>query len=803
MRALFVGLLLLPASMTHAQEGYRLPPDDVTALLTARPAPSVQLNGTGTHALVVQSEAMPSIADVSRPMLRLAGMRIDPATNAGFTTSFAVAVALRTVEGEATQLALPKDARVVDVDWSHDDDHFTVQLVTAAGSELWGGSITGGGKLARLVPRLHTVLVRPRWLADGKSLLCARVPADLGKPPTAPTVPLGPNTQESSGADAPLRTYQDLLRTEHDADLFDHHVTAELCVVSFDGEPRAIATDRFAAASVSPDGKWILETVLRRPYSFLMPVSRFTHEVRSRPFAGGEATLLLQRSLVEEVPIDGVETGPRSWHWMASAPSSLVWVEALDGGDPKAQVPHRDRWMAKALPAENLTEARELVRVQQRATGVEFLAAPNLLITSEYDRDARWTRTLLHDLEGGGMPAVLEDRSVRDGYGDPGRLLTTDGPHALVRVENGMFLRAGRGSTPEGDLPFLTGQSLDGRETVELWRCPEGRYESVSQVLEGDTLSFVTRHETQTSPPNLRRRVLGADDEDFVALTDFPDPTPQIRGLQKRLVTYERADGLPLSATLYLPADYEPGTRLPLFVWAYPREYNDRKTAAQVSGSPHRFTRIDGTSHLVLATQGWAVLDGATMPIVGDAETMNDTFREQLVAAAQAAIDFAVDAGVADRELTAVGGHSYGAFMTANLLAHSDLFLAGVARSGAYNRTLTPFGFQAERRTFWEAPDTYFAVSPFMHADKINEPILIVHGEADNNSGTFPVQSQRLFHAIHGHGGTARLVMLPAESHGYRARESVLHVQAETIEWLDRHVKMSKTVDAGFKADGR
>ena len=168
---------------------------------------------------------------------------------------------------------------------------------------------------------------------------------------------------------------------------------------------------------------------------------------------------------------------------------------------------------------------------------------------------------------------------------------------------------------------------------------------------------------------------------------------------------------------------------------------------------------------------------------------MHDTFLEQIVAAAQAAIDKAASMGVADPERVGVGGHSYGAFMTANLLAHCDLFGTGVARSGAYNRTLTPFGFQAERRPLWEAPEIYFKVSPFMHADKIDEPLLLIHGMMDNNSGTYPMQSERLYAAIKGNGGSARLVMLPAESHGYRARESVLHVLAEMIDWFDRHLK--------------
>ena len=607
----------------------------------------------------------------------------------------------------------------------------------------------------------------------------------------------------TAGSESPLRTYQDLLASPHDEALFDHYVTTELAIVDVaGGGATSLGTAPFTQTSLSPDGEYLLETVLKRPYSYLMPFYLFPQVVRVRPVAGGDAVVLADVPLGEDIPIGGVRTGPRSFTWKASEPATLMWAEALDGGDPKAEVPHRDRWLSLAAPFDP-QRAVEVVRVEHRAQGLSFLADPRLVVTGEYDRDRRWTRQLLHDLTSGDPPKVLDDRSRNDRYGDPGRLVTEPGPfgRSVVRRDGDDVYRIGSGSTPEGDLPFLDRQNLAAGETARLWRCQPGSYESVAhvgQAVDGQPLAFVTRHESPSSPPNYRRRTAGADD--FDALTDFADPTPQLRGITKQLVKYERPDGVPLSATLYLPPGHEEGTRLPLVVWAYPREYNDVGTAGQVRGSPWRFTRIGGSSHLFFLTQGYAVMDGATIPIIGDAETMNDTFREQLVASAQAAIDHAAELGVADPTRVGVGGHSYGAFMTANLLAHSDLFRAGIARSGAYNRTLTPFGFQSERRTFWEAPDTYFAVSPFMHVPGIQEPLLLVHGEIDNNSGTFPLQSRRMYQAIKGHGGTARLVMLPAESHGYRARESILHVLAEQIDWFEQHVKPPRqTIEVHFE----
>ncbi|MEL6109694.1 MAG: prolyl oligopeptidase family serine peptidase [Planctomycetota bacterium] len=472
----------------------------------------------------------------------------------------------------------------------------------------------------------------------------------------------------------------------------------------------------------------------------------------------------------------------------------MVWVEALDGGDPNADSEYRDQLMKHPAPFNE--PPQKLLKVAERFAGIEYFANPKRWIATEYDRDRRWIRSLLIDEDNlDADPIVLVDRSIRDRYGDKGSLVREldESGRAIVLEQGPWVFRSGRGASPKGDLPFLDRQDLKTLETERLWRCAEGSFESFVDLVQEPnqgTLKIVTRAETKTTPANYFLRDLNSGGT--TPITKFPDPTPQIRGIKKELVTYERSDGVPLSATLYLPADYKPGTKLPLIVWAYPREFNDASTAAQISGSPSRFTRMSGITHLTLLTQGYAIMDGATMPVIGDPETMNDTFIEQIVGAAQAAIDKAVDMGVADRDRVAVGGHSYGAFMTANLLAHCDLFAAGIARSGAYNRTLTPFGFQSERRSFWDAKNIYFTISPFMHANKINEPMLLIHGANDNNSGTFPMQSQRMYQAIKGNGGTVRLCMLPGESHGYRARESVLHTQAEMIAWLEKYVKNRK-----------
>ena len=465
----------------------------------------------------------------------------------------------------------------------------------------------------------------------------------------------------------------------------------------------------------------------------------------------------------------------------------MVWAEALDEGDPSKDVPYRDRIRMLAAPFKG--EPVELAVTPDRYSGITWGRHEGIAFLRDYDRDRRWTRTTLINADNPGEPGrVVWERSIHDRYGNPGTPVMRSLPngHRVIWQDGNDIFLSGSGATPQGDRPFLDRFDLTTFKSERLFQCDDTSYESLVGLVADDASRFITRHGTPRDPPNYFLRSSAGSK---LRLTDFADPMPQLREIRKQLVTYEREDGVQLSFTLYLPPGYQAGKRLPTVVWAYPREYNDPATAGQVSGSTNRFTRILGPSHLFFLTQGYAILDRATMPVVGDPQTANDTFVEQIVSSAKAAIDKAHEMGVTDRDRVGVGGHSYGAFMTANLLAHCDLFRAGIARSGAYNRTLTPFGFQNERRTFWEAPHIYFKMSPFMAADKINEPILLIHGEADNNSGTFPIQSKRLYQAIRGNGGSARYVTLPHESHGYAARESIEHTLYEMITWFDTHVK--------------
>ena len=405
-------------------------------------------------------------------------------------------------------------------------------------------------------------------------------------------------------------------------------------------------------------------------------------------------------------------------------------------------------------------------------------------------------------------PKLVWALNNQDRYHDPGRPIMTELPNGQRAIlQNGDFIfLEGQGASPEGDMPFLDKFDLKTLKAERVFQCDKEHYESVVALLNDDGTKFITRRESPTEPPNyyILEQSASRSNPAVKAITQFTDPTPQLRSIKKQLVTYNRPDGVQLSFTLYLPPNYKEGTRLPTVVWAYPLEYNDADTAGQISGSTKRFTTISGPSHLFFLLEGYAVLDNATIPIVGsDPDTVNNTYLEQLVSSAKAAIDKATAMGVTDPNRVGVGGHSYGAFMTANLLAHSSLFRAGIARSGAYNRTLTPFGFQSESRTIWEAPDLYSKMSPFMYANNIKDPILLIHGEADDNSGTFPIQSERMYAAIRGNGGTARLVMLPYEAHGYAGKESIEHVLYEMINWFDEYVKNAEPRTAASGKDNR
>ena len=783
-------------AFSHAQSPgsteprYLVPPRAIVDILEAPPPPTVVVSPTRDTLVVLERRSMPPLAELARPMLRLAGRRIDPKADGPHRRPDVVGLTVKSIAGgDDRQLAVPAGATVLTMGYSPDGKRFAYATMGDASIDLWVADVATGA--ARAVPGVRLSAVTGtapcEWLRDNRTLLCTTVPANRGQPPAPPAVPAGPNVQENAGKLTPAWTYQDLLASAHDEALFEYYGSSQAAWIDADtrqatliGQPGLLAE-----LSTSPSGEFVLVERLKRPFSRLLPADDVPKDVEVWTRRGDKVRTVADLPLADTVPLNGVPTGPRAYRWHPTAPAALVWVEALDGGDPKATVPHRDRIVMLAAPFAG--DPAELARTEYRFQGISWTDKGVALLT-EYDRPKRWTRTWLIDAPGA-APRKLWDRSAEDAYGNPGTPVTRPDTRTILQVGDAIYL-TGTGASPQGDRPFLDRLILTTLAAERLFRCDEMGYETVVALLDPGARRLLTRRETKTSPPNYFVRELPAGAPH--AITAYQDPAPQLAGVEKRLITYERKDGVKLSATLYLPPGYKAGERLPVLAWAYPREFTDPNAAGQVTGSPHRFTTIAGASHLLLLTQGYAILDNPAMPIVGPGETANDTYVEQLVASAQAAVDTLVEMGVADRDRVGIGGHSYGAFMAANLLAHSDIFRAGIARSGAYNRTLTPFGFQNEQRTFWEVPQIYAAMSPFWFAHKVNEPILLTHGEADNNSGTFPVQSERFYMALKGHGATVRYVTLPHEAHGYAARESVLHTVAEMLDWMDTWVKQAK-----------
>ncbi|HEY2012258.1 MAG TPA: prolyl oligopeptidase family serine peptidase, partial [Bryobacteraceae bacterium] len=695
---------------------YQQPPKAVLDVLNSPPTPTLTLSPTRTYAAQGQPVRNPPIAELSQPMLRLAGVRINPKTNGLHNTVFNSSLTLRKIpEGTEIKVDLPPNPKLGPVHWSPDGTHIAFTNTTANSTDLWIGDISTGK--THKVEGVHVNGVMAggfaggggrggagagpsdvQWMPDGKALLVEITKPNRGLPPAEPTVPPGPHVQESLGGAAGSATLEDMLQNPHDEDVFEYYATAQLATVDVAtgkvtpvGKPGIIESVR-----ISPNGQDFLVTTVHRPFSYLLSVRSFPKEIEVWDRTGKLVHKVASQPLEERVSLTGVPTGPRFITWYSSDPATLMWVEALDKGDLKNKVPFRDHILALKSPFTG--EPREVFKTEQRFQGIQFFEKGSMALVEDFERQKRWQRTFLIDMDKGGEPRLIWARNNQDRYKDPGRPMT--GLHGILQDGDHIFL-SGLGSSPTGDHPFLDRFNLATKETEHLFRCDDDHYEVVEAILDQKGDKFLTRRESPAEPPNYFLRTPSGS---MTAVTKFPDPQPSIRGIHKELVKYKRDDGVELSFTLYLPADYKQGTKMPTLVWAYPYEYNDVATASQVSGSTKRFTELtSASSHLFFVLKGYAVLDNAAMPVVGDPDTVNNTYIDQVVADSKAAIDKAVSMGVTDRDRVGVGGHSYGSFMTANLLAHSDLFRAGLAESGAMNRTLTPFGFQSERRTIWEA----------------------------------------------------------------------------------------------------
>lgn len=787
----------------NAQENltYQKPSKEILDLVDVKLAPYVLIDDAKENMVLIYRDAYESIEDLSREEMRLGGLRIDPKTNIGSRVNYFNNVKLSSTS-DSTQYdvkGLPESPKLSNFNWSPDQSMIAMTNTTREGVELWVLDIAKRSVMKLTEPKINANLGDPiNWFDDGKHILVKFVASNREELiNTKEAIPTGPTISVNDGKKAQNRTYQDLLKTPNDEHNFEQLALSELKKVSLEGKVESWKESAmYRNISFSPDGEYVLISEMKRPFSYIVTYFRFPTNFTVYDKAGKEIKLIESVPLLEEMPQGFMATqeGKRSVAWRADAAASIVYVEALDGGDPEKEVEQRDEFFVWEAPFKG--NPKSVFKLTNRYAGIEW-GNENTAIIYDYWWNTRNMKMYLIDPSKNEQEGkILYDRNYQDRYSDPGDFVTERnqyGRSILLMKENKVFL-IGEGFSDEGQFPFLDEFDLSTQQTKRLYQSPyKDKLENLRDY-EANQNKLLVRIESPSDYPNYYFRDLNkeGDGAQLIQLTDFENPFASIQDVHKEVIQYQREDGLDLSGTLYLPVGYdqEKKEKMPMILWAYPQEFKDKSSAGQNTQNPNEFIYPYYGSPIYWVTKGYVVLDDASFPIVGEGEEEpNDSFRKQLVSNAKAAIDAVDNLGYIDRTKVAVGGHSYGAFMVANLLSHSDLFAAGIARSGAYNRTLTPFGFQSEERHYWDAPEVYYNMSPFMHADKMKTPLLLIHGEADNNSGTYPMQSERYFNALKGLGATVRLVILPKESHGYSAKESILHLLWEQDQWMEKYVK--------------
>ncbi|HTD94561.1 MAG TPA: prolyl oligopeptidase family serine peptidase [Chitinophagaceae bacterium] len=785
---------------------YKMPPKDIADMLLAKPTPAVSIDDKGEWMLLTETSLYPSVEELARPEMKIAGLRINPNNYAPSRQNFITGISLKNIAGgkQASIAGLPTPLYAGNVNWSPSGRKIAFTQTMADHVDLYVIDVATQKAMKVNKTFLNVVIGSYIWY-DDQTLLYKAILKPASAAPKKPLMPKGPTTQENYGKASPRPTFQDMIKSPYDEMLFEFFATSQLIRNTGGIETKIGAPSIYLRMDVSPDKKYILTQTAHKPFSYLVPANGFPLAVQVADMSGKLVKQVAELPSSETAPggNDNVQFAPRGFQWRDDEPSTLVWCMPLDSGLIKKNVEYHDAVYAQ--PAPFAAEPVELFKTKMRYRGITW-GDKNVAIVSEGLTGKQLTQMDRFNPVTGDLEKLMS-RNSTDAYSSPGFPVTAPnamGRDVLLTIDEGNKLLFNNpiGSSPKGDLPFLLSYDIHTKKADTLWRCQDGYFESVVRVLDAKKLTLVTRKESEKEMPNywlknLRLRI--ADRQ----LTSFTNPYPQLDGVSKEKIKYKRADGVDLTGDLYLPKGYDAKKDgpLPVFIWAYPAEYNSAADAAQIRGSEHRFTLLNWGSPVFYVTQGYAVLNNAEMPIVATDKDKkpNDNFIDQLTMNAKAAISELSSRGVGDSTRVAVGGHSYGAFMTANLLAHTNLFKAGIARSGAYNRSLTPFGFQNEDRTYWEAPDLYTAMSPFSFADKIKTPILLIHGDADDNTGTYPIQSERMFNAIKGHGGTVKYISLPYEAHGYRGRENILHMLNEQFLWLEKYVKNGKNAKSELK----
>ncbi len=797
MKRLILILLLVSGSVFAQSElGYQTPPKMMADLVDAPRRPGATISDDKQWVALMQRPGAPGIAELAQPEEKLAGLRINPAVFAPSRSSGYTGVELRSLETEEKiDISDLPEGKVMDVAFSPDSKNLAFILETTNGLTLWNYRLKTG-KTSQVAKRLINASLGGRkfhWKHDSSGFYTRLTVKAADQKPVQALADIKPVIQTTTGEKAAVRTYSNLLKTPYDENLFEFLSTSQIAEISLNGKIKLLGkAGMYRAYTASPDGKYLRVSQIRKPFSYLVPYYRFPLLTEVWTTKGELVAQVADLPSGETIPkgFDSVIDGRRNIAWRGDEAATLVWAQALDGGDMNTQAEHHDSVYTWAAPFKQTPEL--LLNIERRFAGVEwgndrFAIVTDWRFSDRQLRSWRFSPASLSDEK-----TLFQQRSYNDRYNDPGDFVTEQNEFGVdvIKVfdDNNKVLLTGRGASSEGNIPFMDEFDFSTKTKIRLWQSEAPYYEQILLPINEDATRVLTLRESVSEQPNFFIRDIKGNS--LTQFTDFPHPSPAFIGIKKELIKYKRNDGVDLTGTLYLPPGYDESQGpIPVLMWAYPLEYKDKAVASQVTDSPYEFVRVSYWGPMPHLAQGFAIFDDPKMPIIGSGDDLpNDTFRIQLVESAIAAVNVLVSRGIADPDKIAIAGHSYGAFMVANLLAHSNLFKAGIARSGAYNRSLTPFGFQGEERSFWEGQDVYAAMSPFFHAEKIDEPMLMIHGTEDPNSGTFPMQSERMFAAIKGLGGNTRLVMLPHEQHGYRARESLLHLLWEQQQWLQKYV---------------
>jgi dipeptidyl aminopeptidase/acylaminoacyl peptidase len=790
-------LFLSCSIMAQDMGTYQVPPKVISDLLLAAPTPSISLESKGKYLLQLERSSYPTVEELGQPEFKIAGLRINPNNASLSRQTYINHIAIKNIQSgnNIAIKGLPSNLSALSPSWNHAETKISFFNVLSNKVDLYIIDIATATCKKINTMSVNLVLGNTLIWLDNNTVLYKATVNNLSQLAKKPITPKGPTVQENLGKTAPSVTYQDLIKSPYDEYVFEFLSLSQLVKNTNGVETKIGKAGIINSVTASPDKQYLLIKTLQKPFSYLVPAGGFASTVVIADQKGNTVKVLAELPSMESTPsgYDNVQNVARGFDWRNDAPATIIYALPLDSGYIKKKIPFHDAIYSLSAPFN--TSAKELFKTKTRFSRVTW-GNDDLALVSENLRSKQQYSVSNYNSKTGAITTLYEGNST-DLYNNPGSPVTIKnkyGEEVIAAVDNGqnILFNNTTGASAKGDLPYLAKFNLTTKSKEIIWRCSEDCFEYVVDVLDINNLRVLTRRETEKDVPNYYIKS-GSQLSNSIQITQFKNPYTAMEGVTKEKIKYKRKDGIDLTGDLYLPKGYDKTKQgpLPTLIWAYPREFTNAADASQIRGNQHKFTLLSWGSPVFYVTQGYAILDNAEMPIVATSpdKKPNDDFVNQLSLNASAAIDKLVEMGVGDRNRMAVGGHSYGAFMTANLLAHTNLFKTGIARSGAYNRTLTPFGFQNEERTFWQAPDLYLAMSPFAFADKIKAPLLMTHGEMDDNTGTFPINSERLYAAIKGHGGTVRFVYLPYEAHGYKGKENLLHLLYEQGRWLDKYLK--------------